>query len=439
MRQTTVAIVGRPNVGKSTLFNRIVGGRRAIVDDRPGVTRDRNFATADWNGRVFWLVDTGGWTEESSDAIHRGIRDQVTHAIGEADAIMFVVDTLDGVHPADQEVTELLRPHRDRVLVVANKADDLASDLSFHDFHSLGLGDPVPVSAATGKGTGDLLDELVGLLGVEDARQNDDQIHVAIVGRPNVGKSSISNRLLGDDRSIVAPEAGTTRDAIDSPLTYHGKVINFIDTAGLRRRPKVKDDVEFYANLRTEKAIQRADICVMVVDASRGMERQDMRIASEAWDAGLGLIVAVNKWDTVDEKETQTAFLEQKSIVERSPFLAQVPFVFVSAVTGQRIRKLLDLILLVADRRRQRIDTAEVNRVLQAMLDRAQPPQKPGREVKLLYASQVGIRPPTIAVVSNRPDAVPESYQRYLLKGFYKAWDFEGVPIRLKLNRKRGR
>ncbi len=439
MRRGTVAIVGRPNVGKSTLFNRIVGGRRAIVHERSGVTRDRNFARAEWGGRSFWLVDTGGWIVGEDDPIARGIREQVTLAVDDADVVVFVVDTQTGVHPADLEVADLLRRDKDRVVLAANKADDLANDISHHAFHELGIGDPIPVSAATGKGSGDLLDRIAELLPEMSEEEDEGTINVAVIGRPNVGKSSIVNRLLGSDRSIVAPEPGTTRDAIDSPLRYHGRTLNFIDTAGLRRRPKVKDDIEFYAAVRTERAIERADVCVLVLDSAEVVHGQDLRVAQRTWEGGAGLIVAANKWDLVSDKETNTAERGRKAVTERVPFFKHVPFVYISAETGLRVRKLLDLILEVGETRNHRIETAEVNRVLERLTQRTQPPQAVGKEVKLLYASQIGTAPPTFAIVANRPEAIPESYQRYLVNGFYKEWGFMGTPIRLKLRRRRGR
>jgi GTP-binding protein len=437
VKRPTVAIVGRPNVGKSTLFNRIAGGRRAIVDMRPGVTRDRNFAPADWAGKPFWLVDTGGWVVGTHDALSVAIRRQVELAIGNADVILFVVDTQQGVHPADLEVAQILRPQRDRVLLVANKADDLARDVSHYVFHELGVGDPQPVSAATGRGSGDLLDRLVALLPVTATADDQDMVQVAVVGRPNVGKSSLLNRLVGEERSVVAPDAGTTRDAVDSPLRYQGKILNFIDTAGLRRRSKVEDEVEFYATLRTERAIGRADVCVLLVDAAIGTETQDLRIARAAWDHGAGLIVAVNKWDLVEDKDAGTARRGERQVVTRAPFLETVPFIYVSAQTGQRVRRILDGILTVAEARANRIPTAEVNRVLRELVDRNRPPQRGRGEVKLLYASQIGTRPPSFAVVANRPEAIPESYRRYLERGFRAAWAFRGVPLRLKFRRRR--
>jgi GTP-binding protein len=439
MTAPTVAIVGRPNVGKSTLFNRIVGGRPAIVDDRPGVTRDRHFATADWNGRQFWLVDTGGWIS-GADELSGAIREQVEAAIHQADAIILVVDVNDGVHPADLEVAEILRPYSSRILVAANKCDSLPDDQSsFFAFHELGLGDPQPISSVTGKGSGDLLDRLVELLPEAAVRGGEGEIQVAVVGRPNVGKSSLVNRLLGQPRTVVATEPGTTRDAVDSPLRYHGRILNFIDTAGLRKRAKVEDEIEFYSSLRSMRAIERADVSVLVIDALEGVHAQEFKIAKTALDCGSGLILAVNKWDLVAEKDPSMAQRGQRAVVERAPFLKPHPFVYLSALTGFRARKLLELIVNIAEARETRVPTNEVNTVLESLVGRNQPPQAAGREVKLLYASQIGIRPPTFAVVSNRPDAIPESYRRYIERGFREAWAFEGVPIRVKYRRKRGR
>ena len=289
-------------------------------------------------------------------------------------------------------------------MLAVNKLDDLERSTAQLDFYELGFGEPLGVSAAVGKGSGDLLDAVVERLPPYDPAESEDTIGVAVVGRPNVGKSSLVNRLLGEERHVVAAEAGTTRDAIDSLLRYRGKNLNFIDTAGLRRRAKVQDDLEFYSTLRTERAIERAEVCVLVVDATLGLHNQDLRIATEAWDRGCGLVVAVNKWDLVEEKDANTAHRGQEELIAKAPFLRHVPFVYVSALTGQRARKVLDQILEVAEAREQRVPTAEVNRVLASLLERSGPPQKPGEEVKLLYASQIGTAPPTFAIVSNRPD-----------------------------------
>ncbi len=432
MSKPTVAIVGRPNVGKSTLFNRILGGRPAIVSDRPGTTRDRHFGDAEWQGRRFWLVDTGGLVPESDDSMDRAIRQQVEFALAESDVVLFLVDGKDGVQPVDQAITQRLRRSRSPVVLAVNKLDDLERSTAQLDFYELGFGDPIGVSAAIGKGSGDLLDAVVALLPPYDPAESEDTIGVAVVGRPNAGKSSLVNKLLGEERHVVAPEAGTTRDAIDSLLRYQGKNLNFIDTAGLRRKAKVQDDLEFYSTLRTERAVERAQVCVLVVDATLGLHNQDLRIATEAWDRGCGLVIAVNKWDLIEEKDTNTAYRGQEELIAKAPFLRHVPFIYLSALTGQRARKVLDEILEVADAREQRIPTAEVNRVLGSLLERSAPPQKPGEEVKLLYASQIGTAPPTFAIVSNRPDDVPESYQRYLTNGFREVWPFLGSPLRLK-------
>ena len=438
----TVAIIGRPNVGKSTLFNRLVGRREAIVDERPGVTRDRHFGAVEWNGRRFWLVDTGGLIPQARDALNRAIRNQVELAVAESDVVLFLVDVEHGVHPADLEIGQYLRQSRRPVILVANKADQLPVDSRHLAFYELGLGDPFPVSAAVGKSSGDLLDRVVeALAAVLPASETETgpggEVDVAVVGRPNVGKSSLVNRLLDSERLVVADEPGTTRDAIDTPLRYEGRTLVFIDTAGLRKRSKVDDDIEFYATLRTARAIERADVCVLVVDAQEGMHVQDLKIANDAWERGAALIIAVNKWDLIEEKDTNTAVRGEREIKARAPFLEFIPFLYVSAKTGQRTTKLLELILAVAAERDKRIPTHEVNEVLEALVDRQQPPQPVGESVRLLYASQIGTAPPRFAIVSNRPEAIPESYTRYLLNGFRAAWRFTGSPVSIKFRRKR--
>jgi GTPase len=436
MNKPTVAIVGRPNVGKSTLFNRLVGGREAIVSDRAGTTRDRHFGDATWNGRDFWVVDTGGLVPDSQETMDRAIRTQVEHAVDQADVVLLLVDGAEGLNPVDEDIARRLRSSGRTVMLAVNKLDDLSRHEARFPFYELGLGEPWPVSAAVGQGSGDLLDALVAALPAATTEEDGELVRVAIVGRPNVGKSSIANKLLGEDRHVVTPIAGTTRDAIDSTLVYHGRTIRFIDTAGLRRKAKVEDDVEFYSNIRTERALGRADVCLLVVDAALGLQNQDLRIANSAWERGCGLIVVVNKWDLIPEKETNTAEKGQALLIEKAPFLENVPFVYVSALTGQRVRKLFDMILEVAEARKQRVATADVNKVLQDLLARAAPPQKEGEEVKLLYATQIGTSPPAFVIISNRPDAVPESYQRYLLRGFRTAWGFVGAPVHLKINRR---
>ena len=459
----TVAIVGRPNVGKSTLFNRFIGGRDAIVDRRPGVTRDRHFAAADWNGRRFWLVDTGGLVPQADDPLDRAIRTQVEMAVAASDVVLFLVDVDDGVHPADLAVAEYLRKSQRPVILVANKADRLPDDTRHLVFYELGLGEPFPVSAAIGKSSGDLLDRVVEALPAVPPLRNAERgsggevtgsggevrdaetasggdgaaIQVAVVGRPNVGKSSLVNRLLGTERLVVAAEPGTTRDAIDTPLRYQGDTLVFIDTAGLRKRSRVEDDIEFYSTLRTARAMERADVCVLVVDAKDGMHVQDLKIANDAWDQGAAIIIAVNKWDLIEEKDSNTAVRGERELKARAPFLAFIPFLYVSAKTGQRVSKLLELTLEVAAERVKRIPTHEVNQVLEVLVARQQPPQPVGESVRLLYASQIGTAPPRFAVVSNRPEAIPEAYTRYLLNGFRAAWRFTGSPVNIKFRRNR--
>lgn len=439
MSKPTVALVGRPNTGKSTLFNRLVGGREAIVSDKPGTTRDRHFGEANWIGRDFWLVDTGGLVPGSQDTMDKAIGAQVERAVEEADAVIFLVDGKEGINPIDSEIAAGLRASGRPVILAVNKLDDLAEWDARFVFFSLGLGEPWPVSASTGKGSGDLLDEVVRLLPESTDDGDSERINVAVIGRPNAGKSSLVNKLLGEERLVVTPIAGTTRDSIDSNLVYEDRLIRFIDTAGLRRKAKIEEDLEFYSGMRTERSIGRADICLLVVDAERGMHNQDLRIANQAWDAGCAVIVLVNKWDLIPEKDANTAKRGQEMLVEKAPFLEFVPFLYGSALTGQRVRKVLDLILQVADERKRRIPTAEVNTVLAALLEKAAPPQAAGDEVKLLYATQIESAPPTFAIICNRPDDIAESYQRYLIRGFRKVWGFTGSPVRLKLNRRGNR
>jgi len=433
MNVPVVALIGRPNVGKSALFNRIVGAEAAIVSDEAGTTRDRHFAEAEWAGQTFWLVDTGGVTDDPRAPMDVEIRRQVDQAIEEADLLLLVVDAKAGVHPMDAYVVEMLRESQKPWVLVANKADDpRATD--FYEFYQLGAGDPVPVSAVNGKNSGDLLDIVVDRIPPAPAEEQD-ALRVAVIGRPNVGKSSFVNRLLGEERLVVSDVAGTTRDAIDSPMRYHDRSIIFIDTAGLRRQSRVEDGIEFYSALRTRRAIERADICLLIIDAVEGLQNQDLKIANLAWESGRGLIVVVNKWD-LKEKDDKTAGRFEKEAAERVPFLSFVPFLFTSALTGQRVTRVLDLLVEVDAERSKRITTSQVNNTLEALVARRQPPQASGREVKLLYATQVEVAPPTIAVFGNHPELLAEHYVRYLHNGFREAWGFTGNPLRIVLRRR---
>jgi GTP-binding protein len=431
-----VALIGRPNVGKSALFNRIVGNDEAIVSEEAGTTRDRHFAETDWAGRSFWLVDTGGIAEDPRAPMDVEIRRQVDEAIGEADLLLLVVDAIAGLHPADFNVAEVLRHSQKPWLLVANKVDDPhATD--FYEFYQLGVGEVFPVSAVNGKNSGDLLDAVVARL-PQVVAEPEDALRVAVIGRPNVGKSSFVNRLLGEDRLVVADTAGTTRDAIDAPMRYHGRQFIFVDTAGLRRQARIDDGIEFYSSLRTRRAIERADICILLVDATEGeMQNQDLKIAALAWDSGRGLIVAVNKWDLA-AKDDKAAAKYEVAAREKAPFLKFVPFLFTSALTGQRVTRVLEVLQEVEGERAKRIGTSEVNQKLGELVARLQPPQAAGREVKLSYATQVETSPPTIAIFGNAPDLVEEHYVRYLHNGFRSFWGFTGNPLRILLKRKAG-
>jgi GTP-binding protein len=433
MNIPVVALVGRPNVGKSALFNRIVGDGSAIVSGQAGTTRDRHFARAEWNGRQFWLVDTGGLLDDPHLPMDLEIRRQVIEAIGESDLLMLVVDAKAGLHPSDSKVVDLLRESRKPWVLVANKVDDPTST-DFYEFYALGAGDVIPVSAVNGKNSGDMLDVVVNQIPVAE-EEVAEALKVAVIGRPNVGKSSLVNRLLGEERLVVNDEAGTTRDAIDTPMNYHGREVVFIDTAGLRRQARVDDGIEFYSSLRSRRAIERADICVLVIDAVEGLHNQDLKITALAWEAGKGLVVVVNKWDLA-EKETNSAYKFEKEAGEKAPFLKFVPFIFTSALTGQRVTKILDTIMKVDEERKKRISTSQVNSTLEQLLARRQPPQAAGREVKLNYATQVETTPPMIAVFGNNPDLVQEHYIRYLHNGFREAWGFTGSPLRIVMRRK---
>ena len=434
----TIAVVGRPNVGKSTFFNRVLGQRLAIVEDQPGVTRDRHFAEAEWAGRHFYLVDTGGLVTDEDEPMTAAIREQVMVAIQEADVLVFVVDGKVGPHPMDENIADVLRKSGRPVVLVVNKMDRLPNETAHAEFWSLGLGEPHPVSAVSGKGSGDVLDAIVAELppAPEAEPATDDAIRVAVIGKPNVGKSSFINRILNEERLVVSPIAGTTRDAIDTPLRYHGRRIVFVDTAGLRRQARLKEDVEFYSTLRTERAIEQADICVLLIDATEEISVQDLKVAEKAWDSGRGLIIVANKWDLVEGKETNSAIAYEKHIHERAPQM-RVPVLFTSALTGQRVQKALDLILQVDAERKRRVSTAEVNEILEQLAQRQQPPHVQGRPVKFYYGTQTETEPPIFVIFTNQPKGVTESYTRYLLNGFRERRGFVGTPIWLRFRGRR--
>lgn len=429
-----VAIVGRPNVGKSTFFNRIIQERHAIVESMPGVTRDRIYAVGEWNGRRFQLVDTGGIVPESEDLFDKAIREQAALAMDEADVIVFVCDGRDGLTPVDHEIAMMLRGSQKPVVLVINKCDNASQDLNASEFWELGLGEPYALSALNGRSTGDVLDEITSHL-PEENEPEDERLKIAIVGRPNVGKSSLTNALLGKDRSIVTPIAGTTRDAIDSVVTYYGEEMLLIDTAGLRRRSHIKEQVEMYSTMRTARAIDRSDITVVVIDAAQGLDAQDKRIISQVVEERKGIIIAVNKWDLI-EKETGTAEEFTKKIRDELPTVDYAPVVYISALTKQRITKVLELAKEIQARRLQRVSTHKLNDMLVPILQRTPPPNVKGRDLRINYVTQVKTAPPLFAFFTNHPDLMPEAYKRYIERQLRSVIDLEGVPVSFLFKKK---
>ena len=426
-----VAVVGRPNVGKSTLFNRLVEARQTIVHDEPGVTRDRVYGTVEWAGHTFDAVDTGGFVPATAEAFAGAIREQVHIAIDEADAILFVVDVMTGVTDLDEELSAVLRRTDKPVLVVANKADNDQRRWEAGVFYALGLGEVYPVSSINGTGTGEMLDDLTAVLpDAPDAPPEDTRIRVALVGKPNAGKSSLANAILGFPRSIVTEIPGTTRDAIHSVIEFEDREIVLIDTAGLRKRARVAGNVEFYATLRTHRALETCDVAVLLIDAADGLQMQDIRILKQAEELKKGLVIAVNKWDLV-EKETNTVRDWQRGIRKRLPMLDYVPILFISALTRQRAHTVLGSAIGIHERLRLRIPTHEVNEVMQKAIGRHHPPTWRNQFVRIKYASQVASNPPVFAFFCNYPQGVHESYRRYLENELRKAFDFSGVPLTL--------
>lgn len=434
MALATVAIIGRPNVGKSTLFNRILRRRLAVTDPAPGVTRDRNYAIAEWGGRSFLLVDTGGLVPQSDDEIQRRITTQSELAVAEADRVVFLVDCQTGIHPTDEELAELLLKSGRPVLVAANKADGDAGDLDAAEFANLGLGEPLAISATAGRRIGDLLDWMITDL-PETALTVTDEIAVAVIGRPNVGKSSFVNRLLDTDRHIVSPIPGTTRDSVDSRLNAFGKTLVFIDTAGLRRKAKIKENIEFYTTLRTVKSIHRADVVCLLFDASTPLAVQDFKIAEHAAESGKGLIFLVNKWDLI-EKDQSTAGDYVRRLEQKAKTFAYVPIVFVSALTGQRVQKVIKFILDVAGERTKRIRTQELAATIMADIHALPPPAVKGKYIKIPFVTQAEKPPPTFVFFCNHPNLIREPYERYLKNRLRERFGFTGVPIRVRFRKK---
>jgi GTPase len=431
-----VAIVGYPNVGKSSLVNRLSGSRTAVVHERPGVTRDRNEIATEWNGRRFTLVDTGGMDERDLDPIAGSIREQAQAALSDAQAAVLVIDARAGVRPGDEEVADLLRRSRLPVLVAANKVDDVKDMPLADDAYRLGLGDPVAVSAAQGLGTGDLLDRIVELLPEDEPEEDEDIVRLAVIGRPNVGKSSLVNKLLGAERVIVSDVAGTTRDAIDLPLEIDGRRVILVDTAGLRRQAKVSQDVEYYTALRSQRAAERADVAIVVCDATEGVTSQDFRVAELAMGANCATVLVLNKWD-VTEMDEDDLNHERAKVNQK---LRQRPKVLTaSAKTGRSLERVLREALALADRATNRVPTPELNRWLSETLQARQPPMKQGHRLKLIYAAQIGERPPRFAIQVNNRARVTREYAYFLENRLRARFGLDGVPVIIDFNERKQR
>lgn len=431
MSKPIVAIVGRPNVGKSTLFNVLAGSKISIVKDTPGVTRDRIYADVDWLDYNFTMIDTGGIEPESEDIIIKSMRAQAQIAMDTADVIMFLVDVRQGLVDADHKVADMLRRSRKPVVLVVNKVDNFDKFMpDVYEFYNLGLGDPFPVSAASQLGLGDMLDEVVSHF-PEEARgeDEDERPKIAIIGKPNVGKSSIINKLLGEDRVIVSDIAGTTRDAIDTEVIRDGRKYVFIDTAGLRRKSKIKEDIERYSIIRTVTAVERADVCVLVIDATEGVTEQDAKIAGIAHERGKGMIVAVNKWDAI-EKNDKTVYKFTEEVRRILSFMPYAEIIFISAKTGQRLSKLFDLIDMVIDNHALRVGTGVLNEILSEAVAMQEPPSDKGKKLRLYYMTEVSVKPPTFVIFVNDKKLSHFSYTRYIENRIRDAFGFKGTPLR---------
>jgi len=431
-----VAIVGRPNVGKSTLFNRLVGKRQAIVDQTAGVTRDRHYGKTDWNGREFSLIDTGGYADNTDDIFEEQIRKQVMLAIEESDAVIFVVDVQTGITDYDQSIARILRRSEKPVLVAVNKVDHGGKIFDSFEFHALGLGDPVSIAAVSGSGTGDLLDKVLEMLPQEGSAEEEHEIpHIAIVGRPNVGKSSLTNAFLGEERNIVTPLAGTTRDAITTRYNKYGHDFMLVDTAGLRKKTKTKEDLEFYSSMRAVRAIEYSDVCILMLDATLGVESQDMNIFQLIIRNKKGCVIVVNKWDLV-EKVTNTLKEYEKNIRERLAPFNDVPVIFTSVVKKQRIMNVLDAAAKVFENRSRRIPTSRLNEVILPEIENYPPPAYKGKFVKIKYVTQLPTVCPSFAFFCNLPQYVRENYKRFLENKLRSHFDFSGTPLQIYMRQK---
>ncbi len=435
MSKPIVAVVGRPNVGKSTFFNKVIGQRISIVEDTPGVTRDRIYAETEWRGKTFALIDTGGIDPNTQDVIFAQMRVQAEIAMETADTILFMVDGKDGLTTADHEVAKLLMRTGKKVILVVNKLDNMKLPDNFYEFYELGLGEPVPISSVNMLNLGDLLDQIVDSFSAEQFLEDDESVKIAVVGKPNVGKSSLINVLLGENRVIVSSIAGTTRDSIDSPFTWQDEPYVLIDTAGIRRKAKVNDDIERYSVIRAIASIERCDVCVLMIDATEGVTEQDKKIAGVAHEAGKGVVIVVNKWDLLT-KETNTMKKFEKDIHNELVFMAYAPTVFISVKDKQRIFQVMEVAKRVSEKRAMRISTGQLNALIQDAMMMNQPPADKGKRLKIYYGTQVGVKPPLFSFQVNRRDLMHFSYSRYLENKIRDAFGFEGTSIKFVFREK---
>lgn len=436
MSKAVVAVVGRPNVGKSTLFNRIVGKRLSIVEDTPGVTRDRIYAEAEWLGTEFLLIDTGGIEPEAEDVILSQMRAQAEVAMETAQVILFVVDGKDGLTSTDREVANMLMRKGKDVILVVNKVDGQKLPDDFYDFYELGLGDPLAVSAANMLGLGELLDLVVEKLpGSESGAEEDEALAIAVIGKPNVGKSSLVNALLGEERVIVSDIPGTTRDSIDTPFEWEGEKCVLIDTAGIRRKSRINEDIERFSVIRAVSAIERSDVCLLVTDASEGITEQDKKVAGVAHEAGKGIIVLVNKWDLI-EKDNHTMSKFERDIRAELPFMAYAPILFISVLKGQRVKNVMELVKYVAEKRAMRVSTGQLNSLITDATMMKQPPSDKGKRLKIYYVTQVGVKPPLFSFKINDRELMHFSYARYLENRIREGFGFEGTSIKFVFREK---
>ena len=434
MSKPLVAVVGRPNVGKSTFFNKVVGKRVSIVEDTPGVTRDRIYAEAEWSGVHFALIDTGGIEPDSKDIILSQMREQAEVAMDTSDVILFMTDGKDGVTASDREVASMLRTGKQVVLAV-NKVDTAKLPEDFYDFYELGLGEPIPISAANMLNLGDLLDRIVESFPEGAGTEEEDSIKLAMIGKPNVGKSSLINKLLGENRVIVSPIAGTTRDSIDTPFEKDGEKYLLIDTAGIRRKSKVNENIEKFSVIRAVAAIERCDVCLLMIDAQEGITEQDKKIAGIAHEAGKGIVVVVNKWDLI-EKETNTMNEFRKHIARELTFMSYAPVVFISVLTGQRVNNVIKMAKYVAENRAMRVPTGRLNNLISDAIMMKQPPSDKGRRLKIYYVTQVGVKPPLFSFKVNSRPLMHFSYARYMENKIREAFGFEGTSIKFVFREK---